>query len=191
MRASSTYSSIVVPQTLTKTMARRSRSSGSFSRTNRCTPMPCSPMAFSMPAGVSTMRGGGCPSRSARNSPLTATPPSVDEIDDVGVFDAVAEAAAGGDERIGQASASRCETERSMSVCQCLPDDPARVEHRAVEARPHEMRRAVAVLRQHDAAVAAAEAAAHDLFERDVAAAGRALRRAARRRASSASGRTT
>ena len=46
--------------------------------TNRCTPMPCRPIAFSMPAGVSTIRGGGWPSRSARNSPLTATPPSVD-----------------------------------------------------------------------------------------------------------------
>ena len=62
--------------------------------------MPCRPMAFSMPAGVSTMRGGGWPSRSARNSPLTATPPSDGEIDDVAVLDAVAEAAAGGDERV-------------------------------------------------------------------------------------------
>ncbi len=50
--------------------ARRARSSGSFSSTNRRTPMPCRPIAFSMPAGVSTIRGAGCPSRSARNSPF-------------------------------------------------------------------------------------------------------------------------
>ena len=31
-------------------------------------------MAFNIPAGVSTMRGGGWPSRSARNNPLTAIP---------------------------------------------------------------------------------------------------------------------
>jgi hypothetical protein len=75
-RATSTYSSRVVPQMLTKTVTPRARSSGSFSATNRWTPMPCRPIAFSMPAGVSTMRGGGWPSRSARNRPLTATPPS-------------------------------------------------------------------------------------------------------------------
>ena len=76
IRASSTYSSSVVPQMLTKTTARRRRSSGSFSSMNRCTPMPCRPMAFSIPDGVSTMRGGGCPSRAFRNNPFTATPPS-------------------------------------------------------------------------------------------------------------------
>ena len=116
MRASSTYSSIVVPQMLTKTMARRSRSSGSFSRMKRWTPMPCSPIALSIPDGVSTIRGGGCPSRSARNRPLTATPPSVDEIDHVAVLDAVAEAAAGGDQRVGERGASRW---KPTDPCQC------------------------------------------------------------------------
>ena len=78
MRDTSTYSSSVTPHTLTITTACRSRSFGSRSRTNRCTPMPWSPMALSMPAGVSTMRGGGCPSRSVRNKPFTATAPSVE-----------------------------------------------------------------------------------------------------------------
>ena len=55
----SAYSSTVVPQTLTMTVAPRARSSGSFSSTNRLTPMPCRPMAFNIPAGVSTMRGAG------------------------------------------------------------------------------------------------------------------------------------
>ena len=78
--------------------------------------MPCRPIAFSMPAGVSTMRGGACPSRSARNRPLTATPPSVDEIDDVAVFDAVAETSARGDQRIRAASARRWQR---TGPCQC------------------------------------------------------------------------
>jgi hypothetical protein len=59
MRETSAYSSTVVPQTLTTTVARRSRNSGSFSRTNRCTPIPCNPIALIIPAGVSTIRGAG------------------------------------------------------------------------------------------------------------------------------------
>jgi hypothetical protein len=77
-RDTSTYSSIVDPQTLTITVAPSRSSSGSFSRTNRRTPMPCRPIALSIPDGVSTMRGGGWPSRSARNRPLTAIAPSED-----------------------------------------------------------------------------------------------------------------
>ena len=76
MRDTSTYSSSVVPQTFTTTVALRARSSGNFSLTNRRTPMPCNPMAFNIPAGVSTMRGAACPSRSDRKSPLTAIAPS-------------------------------------------------------------------------------------------------------------------
>ncbi len=76
IRASSTYSSSVVPQMLTMTVAWRARSSGSFSAMNRRTPIPCRPIAFNIPAGVSTIRGAGCPSRSSRNRPFTAMPPS-------------------------------------------------------------------------------------------------------------------
>ena len=78
MRETSTYSSIELPHTLTMTTAPRRRSSGIFSRMNRCTPMPCRPIALSMPEGVSTIRGGGCPSRSFRNRPFTTTAPSDD-----------------------------------------------------------------------------------------------------------------
>ena len=78
MRETSTYSSRVVPQTLTMTTAPRARSSGSFSSTNRRTPIPCSPIAFSRPAGVSTIRGAAWPSRASRNSPFETTAPSVD-----------------------------------------------------------------------------------------------------------------
>ncbi len=78
IRASSTYSSSVLPQMLTMTVARSRRSSGSFSRMKRWTPMPCRPIALSIPDGVSTIRSGGWPSRSLRKRPLTATPPSVE-----------------------------------------------------------------------------------------------------------------
>ena len=94
MRDTSAYSSSVVPQTLTMTVARRSRSSGSFSATKRRAPMPCSPIAFSMPAGVSTMRGAGWPSRSARNSPFDDDRAERRQIDQIRVLDAVAETAA-------------------------------------------------------------------------------------------------
>ena len=78
IRAISAYSSTVEPQMLTMTTARRRRRAGSFPATKARTPMPCRPMALSMPLGVSTMRGGACPSRASRNSPLTATAPSAD-----------------------------------------------------------------------------------------------------------------
>src|SRR5262245_45994754 len=52
---------------------------------------------------------------------------------------------------------------------QRLPHDAAGVEYRALEARPDEMRRSADLTRQHDAAVASAEATAHDLFERNIA----------------------
>ena len=133
--------------------------------------MPCRPIALSIPDGVSTMRGGGCPSRSARNRPLTATPPSVDEIDDVGVLDAVAEAAAGGDERVGQAQPPMA-TERSGTVVNA-PAPPTRCAGRRTPGPRYRSGRSAApspgLARQDDAAVAAAEAAAHHLLERDVA----------------------
>ena len=103
MRASSTYSSIVVPQMLTKTIALRSRSSGSFSRMKRWTPMPCRPIAFSMPDGVSTMRGGGVPFALGEEQPLDGDAAERREIHRVRVLDAVAEASAGGDQRVGDA----------------------------------------------------------------------------------------
>ena len=62
--------------------------------------MPCRPMAFSMPAGVSTMRGAGWPSRSVEEQSLDGDAAERREVDEVGVLDAVAEAAAGRDERV-------------------------------------------------------------------------------------------
>ena len=164
---------------------------------NRWTPMPCRPIAFSMPDGVSTMRGGGCPSRSARNSPLTATPPSDDEIDDVGVLDAVAEAAARRDQRIGERERSDVRRERSISVSRPHGAQRSRPRRRAGRrtrdprctcacgaARPPsaptgEHRRSCSSRRGRSPSPARARRRRR----------GRARPRAARRRASSASGR--
>ena len=96
-----------------------------------------------MPAGVSTMRGGGWPSRSVRNRPLTATPPSDARSTACGVLDAVAEAARRRDERVLQVQ--RAELNGQVShrlMCHAaerVPDDGRRVEHRAVEAGADEV----------------------------------------------------
>ena len=103
MRDTSTYSSIVVPQTLTITVAPRARSSGIFSSMKRRAPIPCRPIAFSMPDGVSTMRGAGCPSRAFEKQALRHDRAEGRQIDDVGVLDAVAEAAARGNQRVLEA----------------------------------------------------------------------------------------
>src|SRR3989304_343079 len=75
MRASSPYSSSVLPQILTRMAGPRPRSSGNFPSMNRLTPISCSPMALSIPEGVSQMRGGGQPGRGFRYSPLTTIAP--------------------------------------------------------------------------------------------------------------------
>ena len=74
--------------------------------------MPCRPIALIMPAGVSTMRGGGWPWRSFMNRPFETTPPSDRQIDDLLVLEAVAEAAAGRDQRVGQRQ--RAERDREI-----------------------------------------------------------------------------
>ena len=43
---------------------------------NRSMPTFCRPMALSIPAGVSTMRGGGLPGRGFRVTVLVTIPPS-------------------------------------------------------------------------------------------------------------------
>ena len=199
IRASSTYSSIVVPQMLTNTTARRSRSSGSRSRMKRWTPMPCRPMALSIPAGRFDNARRRMALARGEEQAFDRDAAERREIDDVGVLDAVAEAAAGGDQWVGEAQRADAKPE-SHSPCQCgrgaaRPDaipsrSIRRVEHRTIEARSDEVRALAGVRRQDDAAVAAAEAAAHDLFERDRAGSPVLLGQPSRRRASSASVRT-
>src|SRR3954471_19737263 len=167
MRAISQYSSMVVPHMLTNTTAPRSRNSGSLSRTNRWTPMPCSPIAFSMPAGVSTIRGGGWPSRSLRNNPLTATPPSVDRSTTSAYSTPYPKHPLAAISGLASVS-DPIETERFMSVCERVPENSSGIEHRAIDARAYEMRRAGWCSRQHDTAVAATKAAAHHLLQRHV-----------------------
>src|SRR3984893_4490533 len=167
MRASSTYSSMVVPQMLTMTVACLTRSSGSFSSTNRWTPMPCSPMAFSMPAGVSTIRGGGWPSRAVRNSPLTATPPS-EARSTVSAYSTPYPkqplAAINGFFRVR----APIWTERSMVESCSVPEYLIPGQHRPGDARSQVMIAAVLGPDRHHATVTAAEAAAHDALDRDL-----------------------
>src|SRR3954470_1371894 len=123
-------------------------------------------MAFSIPAGVSTIRGGAWPSRSARNRPLTATPPRLAR-STMSLYSTPYPkhplAAMSG---FGSVSVPMA-TERSMSMRERVPDDPGRVEDRPLDAGAQVMRSAAAVAGENDAAVAAAETAAHNLFERD------------------------
>ena len=102
IRDTSAYSSIVVPQTLTMTVAPRARSSGSFSSTNRRTPMPCRPMAFSMPGRRFDDARRRVAFALGEEQALDGDAAERRQIDEVGVLDAVAEAAAGRDERILQ-----------------------------------------------------------------------------------------
>ena len=71
-----TKSSSVSPHTFAITVAPRRASSGSFSARNASTPTFCRPIAFSIPASVSQMRGGGLPWHSLRERPFTEIAPS-------------------------------------------------------------------------------------------------------------------
>src|SRR5579871_3256568 len=61
---------------LAKIAVENLRSGGSFSSMKASTPTFCNPMAFSIPAAVSTRRGAGLPNIGARESPLTTIAPS-------------------------------------------------------------------------------------------------------------------
>jgi len=50
-----------------------------LSRRNASTPTFCSPIAFSIPAGVSQIRGGALPACGASDNPFVQIPPSLDK----------------------------------------------------------------------------------------------------------------
>jgi len=75
LRATSAYSSQVRPTTLTMTGTPRRASQGRSSASRRSTPGFSSPMELSIPAGVSTVRGGGFPGQGSRDVPFTTTAP--------------------------------------------------------------------------------------------------------------------
>ncbi len=75
-RASSEYSSAVLPEMLTITGTPFSRKKGSSSAINPSTPGFSRPMEFSNPAGVSTSRRPALPWRGLSVMPLTTTAPS-------------------------------------------------------------------------------------------------------------------
>ena len=154
----STYSSMVVPQTLTNTRAPRSRSSGSFSLTKRCTPMPCRPIALIIPAGVSTMRGGAWPFALGHEEALHAHAAERRQIGHLVVLEAVAEAAARGNHGIGQGQ--RPDTDGKITSHQSHTISAASNTGPLMHERT-KCAWAVIVLHLDHAAVAAAQAAAH------------------------------
>ena len=81
---------------------RGARSSGSFSSTKRCTPMPCRPIAFSMPGRRLDDARRRMSFALGEEQALDGDAAERRQIDDVGVLDAVAEAAARGDQRVGE-----------------------------------------------------------------------------------------
>ena len=100
--ASSTYSCSVVPQMLTITTAPRARSSGIFSLMNRCTPMPWSPIALSMPAGRFDDARRRVPFALGEEQSFHRDAAERRQIDEVGVLRAITEAPARRDQRVSQ-----------------------------------------------------------------------------------------
>ncbi len=75
-RVTSAYSSTVDPETLAKKRVSLKSSEGRISLTTWSVPGFCSPMALSMPAGVSAMRCGRFPSRGSSVVPFRQTAPT-------------------------------------------------------------------------------------------------------------------
>ena len=73
----STYSSSLWPQTLTTTRVSNCFKKGKSRLRNTSTPGFCRPIAFSMPLGVSAMRGVGLPAHGTAATPLVTTAPSL------------------------------------------------------------------------------------------------------------------
>ena len=114
-RDTSTYSSSVVPQTLTMTVARAGAQLRQLlvDEPVHADALQADRVQHARPASR-RCRGGGCPSRSARNSPFDGDAAERRQIDDVGVLDAVAEAAARRDQRVLERQ--RADAERSRSI---------------------------------------------------------------------------
>ena len=135
----STYSSMVVPQTLTKTR-------GAALAEQRQLLLDEAMHADALQADRVDHAGGRLddarrrrgPSRSVMNRPLTQTPPSDDEVGHLVVLEAVAEAAARRDERDWAGAATR--SGRRDHGASSIPDDVGRVEDGAVDARTDEVR---------------------------------------------------
>ena len=100
IRATSTYSSSVVPQMFTMTVAPRARSSGSFSSMKRWTPIPCRPMAFNMPGGRFDDPRRRMALTLGKKEALDCDAAERCQVDDIGVLDAVTKAAAGRNQRV-------------------------------------------------------------------------------------------
>src|SRR5574341_1332295 len=75
-RASRSNSSTVPPKMLTVTFTSKRRRNGSLRETKASRPTLASPIALSIPDGVSINRGSGFPVRGSRESPFTTIAPS-------------------------------------------------------------------------------------------------------------------
>ena len=75
-RVTSTYSSMVEPQTLAKKRVSLKSSVGKMVPTTCSTPGFCKPMALSIPSSVSATRCGGLPSRALPVVPLSTMAPT-------------------------------------------------------------------------------------------------------------------
>src|ERR1019366_10023745 len=75
-RATSAYSSTVVPQMLMMVGTFNSLRNGQYFLMNPSTPGPCKPMALSIPLATSAVRGVGLPRTGFNRMPLTVTAPS-------------------------------------------------------------------------------------------------------------------
>ncbi len=70
-------------------------------------PGPCRPIEFSMPLGVSAIRGVGRPDRGASMTDLVTTAPSLGHVEELGQLPAGGRAAGGGEDRVGQLDVAR------------------------------------------------------------------------------------
>ena len=70
-----TYSSAACPDTFTMVRVSCAASQGRVFSQNASTPGFCKPMEFSMPDGVSAMRGVGLPSQGVKETPLVVMAP--------------------------------------------------------------------------------------------------------------------
>ena len=134
IRATSTYSSSVVPQMLTMTTARRAAQlrqllgdEALHADALQADRVQHARRGFDDPRRRMTFALG-------EEQPFDGDAAERSQVHGVGVFDAVAEAAARGDQRIGEAERSDREARDPPSVSHGLPHDALRVEDGAVDA---------------------------------------------------------
>ena len=117
LRQTSTYSSMEKPLTLAMTGFRKTRCSfGSSSAITASTPGFCRPTALSIPPGASAMRGCAIAGARVQGRALEGKCAEAVDIVELRELVAVAEGAAGGDDRIFQLQAAERDAQ-SFTIC--------------------------------------------------------------------------